>query len=131
MPLLRPQLITFNGNPVTDHNRSELDVGIEAIEEDRRMADGSLRRYYVARKRSFSMSWDMLPTEDSETVDGYWGGNSIETFYNLNTGSFTLGVTNKNETVTNYTVVFKDYSRNVQKRWDVHFWNISIRLEEV
>lgn len=131
MPLIRPQLITFGGNPVTDHNRSPLDIGIEALVDDRRMADGSLRRYHVARKRTFSLSWEMLPTEDSETADGYWGGNSIENFYNLNTGSFTMGVTKKDDTVTNYTVVFKDYSRDVVKRWDIHFWDISISLEEV
>ena len=131
MPLIRPQLITFGGNPVTDHNRSALDIGIEAIEESNRMADGTLRRYFVARKRTFNMSWDMLPTADADTADGYWGAASIENFYNATTGSFTLGVTNVDETVTNYTVMFNDFSKDIVKRWDIHFWDIDISLEEV
>ena len=134
MPItfLTPRLLQFNSNAVTDHNRSPLAVDLSRIGENKRMVDGSLRTFYVADKRSFSVSWEDVPFESVQTVDGFWGAEDIRDFYEATTGSFTLGVTNKDNTVTNYTVVFTGFSMEVTKRWgQKHLWQISVDLEEV
>jgi hypothetical protein len=47
---------------LSDHNRGELGINIERIEQKRRMVNGTMRSYHVADKRSVSISWDMLPS---------------------------------------------------------------------
>lgn len=130
--LARPRLLRFNGTSVTDHNRSELSVDVERIETTNRMANGTLRKYHVADKRTFAVSWDSVPNVASQTVDGFWSGKEIENFFNSTTGSFTLGVTGRDGVETNYIVMFTDFSRTVVKRWATwELWNVNITLEEV
>jgi hypothetical protein len=124
-------IMKWNGNDITEHNRSELNIKVNRIETSQRMANGTLRKYIVADKREFSCSWNMVPNEDVSTVDGKWGGKSIETFYNANGGSFTLTVTHGDATTDTYTVVFTDFSKVINKRGTYDAWDIDITLEEV
>lgn len=68
----------------TDHNRSTLNFGYEQIENTVRTADGSMRKFFIAKKRSFDVSWNMLPTLSTYTVDGHPGAGAIRDFYNNN-----------------------------------------------
>lgn len=133
MPLtfLKPRLMRWNTNAITDHNRAELQVTLERIERKNRMANGTMRKFVVVDKRTFTTTWDMLPKLTTQTVDGYWGGEAIESFYNATKGAFTLEVTDGDGDVATYTVMFSDFSKNVQKRGSVDFWNISVTMEEV
>lgn len=132
MTFARPRLLRFNGNAVSDHNRGELGIDVERIETKNRMANGTLRTYHVADKRTFSVSWDQIPTLASQTVDGFWGGADLENFYNNTVGSFTLGITGRDGVEKTYTVVFTDFSRSVIKRWKTwELWNVNLTLEEV
>lgn len=130
----QPALVRFGGTPVSDHNRAPLEIDHERIERRMRMADGTLRNYHVATKRRFTLQWEDLPTKDVDTVDGFMGAEGLENFFNSNTSSFTLGIVNENETVTNYTVMFDEggFQKTISKRWASHHrWNISITLTEV
>ena len=129
--LARPQLMKWATNTITDHNRSPLSVDVERIENKQRMADGTMRKYVIADKRTFSCSWDQLPTTDARTADGKWGAVAIENFYNSNPGSFSLQLFMGDGTSTTYTVMFSDFSREVVKRGSTDFWNINVTLEEV
>ena len=129
--LSKPRLMRWNGNAVTDHNRAQLGIDVERIEKKQRMANGTLRKYIIADKRTFSTSWSMLPKLSSQTVDGFWGGEAIETFYNSNPGSFSLEITDADGEATTYTVMFADFSRTISKRGSVDFWEISLSMEEV
>lgn len=131
MTFTRPRLMRWNGNAVTDHNRQQLSIDVERIEKKQRMANGILRKYIVADKRTFQTSWNMLPKLTSQTVDGYWGADAIETFYNTVTGSFSLEISDGDTEVNTYNVMFSDFSRNVVKRGSVDFWEISVTMEEV
>ena len=51
---------------LTDDSRSPLQVGLERIEYKKRMINGRMRSYHVADKRTFSVSWDNLPSVRSE-----------------------------------------------------------------
>ena len=126
----KPRLMRWNGNAITDHNRAQLSIDVERIEKKQRMSNGTLRKYIVADKRTFSTSWSMLPKLTAQTVDGFWGAEDIENFYNTITGYFTLELTDADGESTDYTVMFSDFSKNIVKRGSVDFWEVSITLEE-
>jgi hypothetical protein len=131
MSFPRPRLMRWNGNAITDHNRGQLNVDVERIEKKQRMANGTMRKYIVADKRTFGVQWSMLPKLTTQTVDGFWGGEAIEEFYNTVVGPFSLEITDGDGEVYTYTVMFADFSKNVMKRGSVDFWEISVSLEEV
>jgi hypothetical protein len=131
MTFLRPRLMRWNNNAITDHNRSELGVAIERIENMQRMANGTMRKYIVADKRTFTVSWDMLPNQTVKTVDGFWGGQAMLDFYNATPGAFTLELARGDSTVSTYSVMFSDFSYDVVKRSVYDFWNVSVTMEEV
>lgn len=131
---VRPRLMTWNDNAVTDHNRSALSVDVERIETSQRMANGTMRKYWVADKRAFSCSWDALPSVSTTTVDGFWGGTAMEAFYNATAGAFTLKVWGASTTTPTgiYQVMFTDFSKTVEKRWATHeLWTLTVSMEEV
>ncbi len=139
---------------ISDHNRSELSEDVERIENKRRMVDGTLRRYSVVKKRTWSTSWDMLPSTNSvsdsiKTVDGGMAGEDLERIHRdinlpfrmvLRRGSAKglavpavadalLPFQDANFYIVN--VMISDFSKSVVKRGKVDFWNVSITLEEV
>lgn len=92
---------------LSDHNRSTLDFGIQRIENRQRMVNGRMRSYWVADKRTLSVSWDMLPSRsyssdpnfdvstglptsvvDEYTVDGGAGGAELLDWYEKHYGTF-------------------------------------------
>lgn len=54
---------------LSDHNRSEIKIDYEVIENSKRMANGKTRKYVVANKKTVSTSWNFFPTTDSYLVD--------------------------------------------------------------
>jgi hypothetical protein len=130
---------TAKWNKVTEHNRSEFNITPMRFEKTQRMANGSLRKYWNVDKQKFSLSWNMLPSYRSLTVDGAWGAEDLRSFYNANQGA-TFGIrVNFAKTGTNqessgyeeYTVSITDASFVVLKRGLQPFWNVSLSLEEV
>lgn len=125
-------LVTVNGFRLTDHNRSPLEISVERIAKRVRMANGTMRQYHIADKRTFSMSWTMLPNQDSKTVDGFWGANSINSFFNDTEGEFELGVVKRDGSRTIYRVFFTDYGRSLTKRrGDADYYDVNLTLEQV
>lgn len=121
---------------VTDHKRSPLSVSIERIEKKQRMANGTLRRYTVAKKRTWATSWDMIPSTNTKsnglkTVDGGLSGEQIESFHNSTNGAFQMQLRRGDGTVETVTVMISDFSKEVVKRGVVDFWNLNVTLEEV
>lgn len=131
LTFIRPRLMRWNNNAITDHNRSPLSIDPERIEKKQRMANARMRKYVIADKRTFSCSWDMLPKKTAQTVDGFWGGEAIEDFYYAQVGSFTLEITDGDGEVYTYTVMFSDFSKEITKRGGVDFWQIDVTMEEV
>lgn len=78
---------------LTDHNRQPIKITFEVIEKTNRMADGTLRRFVIARKHKLATSWQMVPSSTSrtingqiinDTVDGNKGGSWMKSFYEVN-----------------------------------------------
>lgn len=92
--------VSINGTTwykLTDHNRQEIDIATTLIEKEARMANGTLRKFVVAKKNIISVSWDFLPTKPASTgnatndaefvvIDGNYSGSWMESFYNANCG---------------------------------------------
>lgn len=131
MTFVKPRLMRWNGNSITDHNRAQLSIDVERIEKKQRMANGTMRKYIIADKRTFSTSWTMLPKLTSQTVDGFWGADAIEQFYNTTTGSFSLELSDADVETYTYTVMFSDFSKDVVKRGSIDYWEISLTMEQV
>ncbi len=129
--LPKPRLIMFDSLAVSDHNRSALNTDVERIETVKRMANGIMRKYVVADKRTFSTSWTMLPNNKIFTVDGYAGADDIETFYNQHPGAFELKLYMGDGTQKNYSVMFTNFSKTLIKRGKFDFYDVDITMEEV
>lgn len=129
---------------LSDHNRSPVQESNERIETSKRMANGLMRKYVVASKKSFQIQWTMIPGLSSQTVDGYLGAMSMRDLYNNNFGkSMTLSLyvgtsssatqlksTNPNPTNT-FTVFVSDFNATINKRLGgVDYWDASISFEE-
>lgn len=71
---------------ITDHNRSPISIKTELIEKVDRMANGTMRKYVVAKKDTISVSWTMIPANAEETVDGHHSSAWVESFYAANAG---------------------------------------------
>lgn len=131
---------TFKYNKVTEHNRSAFDISNERIEKSTRMSNGSLRKFFIADKKTFSLSWDMLPSYRTLTVDGAWGAEDLRSFYNSAEGqsSFNIrinlaknGSNQESSDYEEYAVVFGDCNFSVLKRGLQPFWSVSLTLVEV
>jgi hypothetical protein len=60
---------------LTDDNREPIKISYEVIEKTNRMADGTLRRYVIARKHKITASWANV-----------WSKSTISTDYGTNKG---------------------------------------------
>lgn len=92
----------------SDHNRQEINVAKQRIENRQRMVNGTMRSYHVADKMTISTSWQMLPsrsynrnvtfsstglantsgTDVEYTTDGGAGGVELLDWYETHTGPF-------------------------------------------
>jgi hypothetical protein len=131
---------TVKWNKVTEHNRSPIELNIERIERAVRTSNGTLRKNHIADKRSFSMSWDMLPSYRTLTVDGGWGAEDLRQFYLSNDGKKTFNIrinlakTGADQSTSNfepYTVSFSGCNFSIVKRGLQPHWNVSITMDEV
>lgn len=125
---------------ITDHNRSPLSVNVERFETNTRMSDGTLRRYYVTKKRTWSCSWENLPSEEGTLLANGKAGSWMEDFHDETNGSFLMRLrkgadVNKNvtdATIEEVRVMITDFSKEVTKRGpNTDLWSLDITLEEV
>jgi hypothetical protein len=117
---------------VTDHNRSELSVSPDRIENKKRMADGTLRTFFVAQKRTFKTSWEELPRDDNQTADGFMGAQSMKDFYDNHRGSFEIVLTRADNTTETVLVMFDSFSYKLNKRSRyTELYDVEMSLMEV
>lgn len=134
---------------VTDHGRSELSVDVEPFESKQRMVSARMRKYVVAKKRTFSWSWTNLPDKAvSFLANGTTHGNWLESFYNSTDGEFLMrlrsgsdenlttltrtGTEKSEDNARVFTVMISEFSKEVVKRGkSFDLWNISMSVEEV
>jgi len=138
--LATPAGTTKTWNKVSEHNRSPLEINVERIEAITRTSNGSLRKNHIADKRSFSVSWEMLPSYRDLTVDGGWGAEDLRQFYLSDDGKKTFNIrinlakTGSDQSSSgyeSYTVSFSNCSFSVLKRGLQPHWSVSLTMDEV
>jgi hypothetical protein len=79
---------------LSDHNRAEISMANERIEQRQRMANGTMRSFFIADKLSIDTSWSMLPSRSFKTYPNFRNIDSNSTSID-NSGEPVL-ITNKN-----------------------------------
>ena len=134
--------ITPTWTKLSEHNRQPVSLSTNRIERSERMANGTMRKIFIADKFAMQVSWNMLPSTDTMTVDGGYGAEQIRSFYKgKGVGAFKLkisynGVSARDEIIS---VMITDCSftlnkRNVKEKIaDVaqEFWDVSLTLDQV
>ena len=104
------------------------------------MSNGTLRKFFIADKRSISLSWDMLPHTSALTVDGGWGAKDLRDFYYGSGGQGTFdikvnlatnGTDQSSSGFEEYTVSITNASFVVLKRGIEPHWSVSLSMEQV
>ena len=123
---------------LSDHSRSPLGVSYEIIQNTQRMADGTMRKSVIAKKRSFECSWEMLPTTSTMIVDANADAAKMKAYYELYCFSpltLTLRYKRNNaETPVDetYQVYWTQFNFDVIKRYkNFDYWNISSEFTEI
>lgn len=138
--LATPAGTTKIWNSVTEHNRSALELSSERIERVVRTSNGTLRKNHIADKRKFQISWDMLPSYRTLTVDGGWGAEDLRSFYygdegkqsfNIRVNLAKTGLDQTSSGYEQYTVIISSCNFTVVKRGLQPHWNVSLSLDEV
>jgi len=129
--LAKPRLMQLGGHGLTDHNRGPLQIDTERIENKQRMADGTMRKYVVADKRTFTIQWDGVPGAANQTVDKLWGADDLETFYYATYGPITLNLTYATGRDESITVMIESFSKTLNKRGLYDLYTVNLTLEEV
>jgi hypothetical protein len=124
----------------SEHNRSEFTINPQRIEKVQRMSNGTLRKFFIADKKTFTVSWDMLPHTSALTVDGGWGASDLRSFYegsggqgtfNIKVNLATDGTNQSSSGFEEYTVSITNASFIVLKRGIEPHWNVSLSMEQV
>lgn len=129
-----PQLIRIGALKLSDHNRSPLSVSHEKIELKQRMYNGTMRKFVIADKRSYSVSWNMLPAFNEHTVDKNAGAEDIESFFEQTNGKFFLYLTYDNNPENDPEAVecmLTNFSKEIVKRGITTFYDVTLSFEEV
>ena len=124
----------------SEHNRSEFSINPQRIEKTQRMSNGTLRKFFIADKRNFNLSWDMLPHTSALTVDGGWGAKDLRDFYygaggqgtfDIKVNLATNGTDQSSSGFEEYTVSITSASFVVLKRGLEPHWSVTLSMEQV
>ena len=135
---------------LSEHNRKPVTISTNRIEQTQRMANGSLRKIFIADKKVLTATWEMLPSSYLYTIDGGYGALDLKSFYEgtaakaagalsgNNTFDVTIrygnGGTTEKRTYTFTNCSFEVIKRNVKLSTagtPHEFWNVSLSMEEV
>jgi hypothetical protein len=135
-------LFTLDNKPLTNHNRVFESSLSQLFIENRNWNNRSNRYYKRATssgRRTFNLSWSMLPNSMEDTVDLRHGRDFLNSIAE-DPDAHVLKVLNQDEngltayTETSYTVFVRSYSETLVRRYineGVYLYDCSLTLEEV
>lgn len=128
----RPADTDYATSKLSDHNRTPISISMTQIENKQRMANGTLRKFFIATKRTLKVAWTDLPRQDAITVDKHWGANSLKSFYDTHKGDFYVTINYGDGTNEVLHVMFSDFNIKLSKRGSyTDFYDVDFGLEEV
>ena len=142
-------ILYLNSNiKLSEHNRQPVSISKTRIEQSKRMSNGTFRKFFIADKEAISVSWNMLPSFSTFTLDGGYGAVDLKAFYEGTaakaagalSGQSTFDVSiNYGSATRQMEMVFTSCSFEIVKRnvkeniasTPQEFWNVSISMEQV
>ena len=108
--------------PLTDHNRQPISIAYTLVEQSDRMANGTMRKYVIARKFTHKIQWKDVPTYDPYLVDYLGAGGQsygpawIKAFYegNYNNPVYVRFIFAQQEPTVNGIPVPNTYTSSLQ-----------------
>ena len=130
--LFFPAAIWVDNVPLTDQGREPVQMSRDERSVVNELASGKRMKYVKAIKHTFSLRWNFLPDEASDTIDG---GGAHDTMSVLGESGdvHTLRFYNRNGSWNEYTVFVSSYDETLVRRDSVsggHFWEVSMNFEE-
>jgi hypothetical protein len=135
-------LFTLDNKPLTNHNRV-FDSSLSPLFIENKNWDNRSNRYYKratsSGRRTFNLSWSMLPNSMEDTVDLRHGRDFLNSIAE-DPDAHVLKVLNQDEngltayTETSYTVFVRGYSETLVRRYvneGVYLYDCNLTLEEV
>ncbi len=134
---------------LSDHNRQPISIDTNRIEKQQRMANGTLRKFFIADKKSINVNWNLLPSLSTFTADGGYGAIDLRSFYEgtaakasgalSGRSNFDVTLVYGGTTTQTFNMVFTSCSFELVKRnvkqvptdTAQEFWNVSLSMEEV
>ena len=134
---------------LSEHNRQPMSINQNRIQKVTRMSNGTLRKFFIADKREFSTSWNMLPSFSTFTADGGYGAIDLRSFYEgtaakasgalSGTSNFDVTLVYGGTATQTLNMIFTSCSFELVKRnvkqvtgdTAQEFWNVSLSMEEV
>lgn len=86
---------------LSDHNRGEINMTTQRIEQRKRMANGTMRSYHIADKMQMSVSWQSLPSRSHSVYPAFNQTTGISPYDNVYT--YNDPVTEETINATEYT----------------------------
>jgi len=133
---------------LSEHNRQPVSIQHNRIEKTQRMSDGTLRKFFVADKKTINVSWNLLPSFDTFTVDGGYGAMDLRSFYDGTAAKASGALSGRSNfdvtlsyggTTQTFNMIFTSCSFELVKRnvkqvsgdTAQEFWNVSLSMDEV
>jgi hypothetical protein len=133
MPLnLRyPNIVKIGNDEITDESRAPLTEDRDERSVIVDLASGKKKKFVKSVRRTWSISWDNVAANASETVDGKGGRDELRSIAE-GAGFITLLIQDGRNPTETYTVHVTSYNEEVlQRRGDGGFrYKVSIELEE-
>lgn len=134
---------------LSDHNRQPISIQTNRIEKQQRMANGTMRKFFITDKKTISVNWNMLPSLSTFTADGGYGAIDLRSFYEgtaakasgalSGTSNFDVTLVYGGTATQTLNMIFTSCSFELVKRnvkqvtgdTAQEFWNVSLSMEEV
>lgn len=133
---------TTTGGALTlsDHSRSPLTIDYEVIESALRMADGTMRRQIISKKKIFSCSWTSLPTITTMVADSKANAGLVRDFYEkycykpmtLSLFHYRNGRASESLYKEEHSVFWTYFNYEIVKRYkNYDYWDVSAEFTEI
>ncbi len=133
---------------LSEHNRQPVSIQHNRIEKTQRMSNGTLRKFFVADKKTINVSGNLLPSFDTFTVDGGYGAMDLRSFYDGTAAKASGALSGRSNfdvtlsyggTTQTFNMIFTSCSFELVKRnvkqvsgdTAQEFWNVSLSMDEV
>lgn len=127
---LYPNLVSLGGVQLTDEGRSPLSESRDERSVTVDLASGRKKKYIKSVRRTWDISWTMVPMHNGLTVDGHGGRNEIRSLA-AGGAPLTFTIVDSFNSAEVYTVFVTDYQETITfRRGEGSRYDIQLGLEE-